>query len=92
MGLIRTIIYFFIIYFAFQVIKKLFINNEAMQGHLPQQNTKMSSTGEDLVEDPNCHTYVPSSNAYKASHGGKTLYFCSKKCFEEYSAIQEKKG
>jgi YHS domain-containing protein len=50
----------------------------------------VASDGEDLVEDPYCHTYIPVSNAYKTSFGGKTLYFCCQKCFEDFS-VQEKK-
>ena len=42
--------------------------------------------GEDLVEDPLCHTYVPISNACRALVDGKTLYFCSRKCLETYTA------
>ena len=45
--------------------------------------------GEDLVEDPYCHTYVPLSSAYKVSLDGKTAYFCSQKCFEMYRKTQE---
>lgn len=47
---------------------------------------KPAVRGEDLVEDPYCHTYVPTSNAYKINVSGKTLYFCSKRCFEEFTA------
>lgn len=40
--------------------------------------------GEDLVEDPYCHTYVPVSHALKAVVAGKTLYFCSQPCLDAY--------
>ncbi|MDI6777308.1 MAG: YHS domain-containing protein [Syntrophales bacterium] len=45
--------------------------------------------GEDLVEDPYCHTYVPLSSAYKVSIKGRTVYFCSQKCFERYRSEKE---
>lgn len=40
--------------------------------------------GEDLVEDPQCHTYVPVSEAYRVRVDGKTLYFCSKECYKKF--------
>ncbi|MCE5282041.1 MAG: YHS domain-containing protein [Deltaproteobacteria bacterium] len=46
--------------------------------------------GEDLVEDPLCHTYIPVSNAWKATVDGKTLYFCSQKCLDQY--IRQREG
>jgi len=40
--------------------------------------------GEDLVEDPYCHSYVPVSHACRTVIDGKTVYFCSQKCLETY--------
>jgi YHS domain-containing protein len=47
------------------------------------------ASGEELVEDPLCHTYIPISHACRASIDGKTLYFCSQKCLEQYRAERE---
>ena len=44
----------------------------------------LPARGEDLVEDPLCHTYVPVSNACRTVIDGKTIYFCSQKCLETY--------
>jgi YHS domain-containing protein len=44
----------------------------------------MPSKTEDLVEDPCCHTYLPLSQAYKADIDGKTVYFCSETCYENF--------
>jgi YHS domain-containing protein len=40
--------------------------------------------GEDLVEDPSCHTYVPVSEAFRAKVDDKTLYFCSEECYKKF--------
>jgi YHS domain-containing protein len=58
---------------------------------LPAGKTKpdkgISRTGgEDLVEDPFCHTYIPISHAFRVSIDGTTLYFCSQKCVDRYRA------
>jgi YHS domain-containing protein len=41
--------------------------------------------GEDLVEDPFCHTYVPVTHARRVEIDGKTVYFCSEKCLKQYT-------
>jgi YHS domain-containing protein len=50
----------------------------------------LPAAGEDLVEDPLCHTYVPVSHAYRATIEGKTLHFCSRKCLEKYTEDRRK--
>ena len=50
----------------------------------------LPAAGEDLVEDPLCHTYVPVSHACRVSIEGKTLYFCSRKCLETYTEKQRR--
>jgi YHS domain-containing protein len=40
--------------------------------------------GEELMEDPQCHTYVPVSEAYRVTVDGKTLYLCSKACYKKF--------
>ena len=47
-----------------------------------------SNEGEVMVEDPQCGTYLPESEAIKANIHGKEYYFCSKKCLKEYKKIQ----
>jgi YHS domain-containing protein len=44
----------------------------------------LPAVGEDLVEDPLCHTYVPVTHAHRLSIDGMTVYFCSQKCLELY--------
>ncbi len=39
---------------------------------------------EDLVQDPNCKTYLPLSSAIKEVIDGKTVYFCGHQCRDEY--------
>ena len=40
--------------------------------------------GEELVQDPECGTYVPRSEAVAASVGGQRQYFCSPGCRDAY--------
>jgi YHS domain-containing protein len=49
------------------------------------QYKSTSTDGEDLVEDPVCHIYVPLSQAFKKQISGRDYYFCSKKCSDEFT-------
>ena len=42
-----------------------------------------------MVEDPQCGTYLPVSDAIKATIHGHQYYFCSKKCLKKYKKSQE---
>ena len=43
----------------------------------------------EMVQDPNCQTFVPKTEAVRQSVGGRELYFCSRKCAEEYQLKNE---
>jgi len=53
--------------------------------------TQPIARGEDLVEDPQCHTYVPMTHARKVDIEGKTVYFCSEKCLAQYKAERKER-
>lgn len=85
----RFLLILFIVYLAYQFLKGLLSG----KGEPPQQKTNIrrpAANGEDLVEDPHCHTYVPISDACKTNIDGKTIYFCCKKCQEAYINNREK--
>ena len=82
----RFIIIMALAYLAFKFLKGYF----APKG--TQQVPKRGVSGEDLVEDPYCHTYIPLSNAVTASVHGKAVYFCSKKCREAFMSIEENRS
>ena len=49
----------------------------AAQGRTP-------TGGEELVEDPQCHAYVPVSQALCDEIDGRKVHFCSRACLEQY--------
>lgn len=81
--IIKLIISIIIIYLLYKVLRGWKAVTGPSKKNLP-------AAGEDLVEDPLCHTYVPVSHAYRVSIEGKTLYFCSQKCVDKYTAAQRK--
>lgn len=43
-----------------------------------------SRDGEKMVEDPQCGTFLPISDAVAATINGQERFFCSKKCLKEF--------
>jgi uncharacterized protein len=87
----RFIIIMLLTYLAYKFLMGVFITKGNQRRHVPGQPVR-GANGEDLVEDPYCHTYIPLSNAVKTSVQGKAVYFCSKKCLEEFTAIQKNRS
>lgn len=87
--IIRLVIALVIFYLAYRVGKYIL--------KLPSENSRSFSgprseiTGEDLVRDPQCGTYVPVTSAVKATIGGETFYFCSEECRDRYREVVEKR-
>lgn len=48
---------------------------------MPRNRTR---DGEQMVEDPQCGTFLPISDAISAHINGKEHHFCSKKCLKTY--------
>lgn len=82
-NLIRFVIICVLIYFVYKLVKWIILS-PAIQSHDVPGRQSSIAKGEDLVEDPYCHVYIPMSQGYKVLVDGQELYFCSKKCFERY--------
>lgn len=80
--LIRFLIFLVLIYLLYKIVK--FFRAAKAVGKDNRQFKSTQAVGEDLVEDPACHTYIPVSQAYKTEIAGKNYYFCSKECCEGY--------
>lgn len=82
-NLIRLIIIGILVYLIYKTLKWIFGSSSVRQETVGKRDMPVIS-GEDLVEDPYCHVYVPMSQAYKGYMGGQVMYFCSQDCFEQY--------
>jgi uncharacterized protein len=43
-----------------------------------------TALGEEMVQDPQCGTYVPISLAVEKTIDGRKVYFCSEECRDAY--------
>lgn len=82
--IIRLIISLILFYIMYRIAKLLFLPGKETVKPLPKRHQENVTGGEDLVEDPCCHTYIPISDALAWKGQDKTHYFCSDKCLEQY--------
>jgi hypothetical protein len=76
MLLLRLILLFLIGYLLFTVIRSLIGRGKKDSS----RNLKSKLDGEEMVLDPQCHSYVPKSDAVVQSGH----YFCSQECARLY--------
>jgi YHS domain-containing protein len=79
--MLKLVIGIIVIYLLYKLIHK---SPPAVAGKPGPARIKTPIAGEELVEDPICHTYVPVSQAFRAEIDGKPVYFCSRKCLEQF--------
>jgi len=80
--MLRFLIIFIVLYVVYRIIRAIRQEKPfAVQNNSYKTNV---AVGEELVEDPYCHTYIPISQACKKEIAGKKHYFCSKECSEKY--------
>ncbi|MBW1973246.1 MAG: hypothetical protein DRG20_01850 [Deltaproteobacteria bacterium] len=77
--MLRYIIFILLFYLFYKLLRSILSSSSSKK----DLNKKPAIT-EEMVQDPNCHTFIPKSSAYKKRINGKTEYFCSKECFENY--------
>ena len=82
MNVTKFIISIMLIYLLYKIINTVKQVKPAKDENYKFQSS--SAVGEDLVEDPFCHTYVPLSQAIKKEISGNDYYFSSKQCSEKY--------
>ena len=72
---------FLIVYYLFRLfIKSLSSSKKKTEGWEP----------EELVQDPNCQTYIPKRSALKKRVSGRDYYFCKKECLDNF--VKNKKS
>jgi len=81
--ILRLIVAAILLYLLYRITKRLFLPSGKKVKPLPDVK-QGGNKGEELVEDPVCHTYVPLSEAHTLDVEGKTVHFCSMKCLEQY--------
>lgn len=82
--LIIRILQFLLLFWLFYALVKA-LSGSSRRRPVPPAPEK-TAAGEEMVQDPQCGTYVPRSLALEQVIDGKTCYFCSEKCRDAYRA------
>lgn len=77
MGIVRLILVILLGYLAYRVVRTVFFKSR-----LPPAPSRDSI--DEMVQDPECNVYVPMQQAEKRVIRGKTYYFCSTRCAEDF--------
>ena len=65
-------------YFVFRFVQKVRLSGGGNSGNAG------SGPVDEMVQDPNCLTYIPKGTAIRKSVEGETHFFCSQACFDEF--------
>ena len=84
--MIRFIILLILCYIFYRLVKGfIFPAPRESRRHFTQPGGIIT---DEMVNDPQCHVYIPKRDAYTAQVKGETLYFCSKECRKKYLNTQ----
>ena len=78
MGLIRLLIILFLAYLGYRLVKRLLMPQERIE------RRRNAGVIDEMVQDPQCKTYVPSREAVRRIVKGEEYHFCSKECADAF--------
>jgi YHS domain-containing protein len=87
--IIRLFVFLISVYVLYRIVKGI-RHLHGGEKHNYESQTKLAD-GEDLVQDPVCHIYIPMSQAYKKEISGREYFFCSKECRDKYKLRNNQK-
>ncbi len=67
---------------VYYVLKTVF--QSALRTYHEEEHKSDRLMGEEMVQDPECRTYIPKARAVNRLVGGKLLSFCSESCAQRY--------
>ncbi|NCO59316.1 MAG: hypothetical protein COZ70_05135 [Deltaproteobacteria bacterium CG_4_8_14_3_um_filter_51_11] len=79
MGILRLLLIVFVGYLAYRFIRSAFAKKQ-----IPRTEPKGSI--DEMVQDPQCKTYIPMRQAEARYVNGKKYYFCSARCADEFES------
>jgi YHS domain-containing protein len=80
--MIRSLLIFVFIVVVYYAVKTVF--RSALKSYHGEDQKRTRIMGEDMVQDPECRTYVPKGRAVTRRVGGRLCHFCSEACAQRY--------
>lgn len=78
----RAILFFFLLMVVYQAVKVLF--RSASSAYHGNEKQAPRIPGEEMVQDPQCRTFVVKGRAVARRIHGRPTYFCSESCADTY--------
>lgn len=78
--MIKLLLLALLFFLAYSFIQALFPSRQERE----KRSKNRTQQGEQMVQDPECGTYLPLSDALSANIGGRQRYFCSRKCRSQF--------
>ena len=78
----RAILFFILLMVVYQAVKVVI--RSALTAYRGGEQRTPRIPGEEMVQDPQCRTYVVKGRALARRIGGRTTYFCSAGCADAY--------
>ena len=76
--MIRFLIFAILAYIAYRTVKAIFRPKEELS------RGQDKGVIDEMVQDPQCKTYVPKREAVKRTIAGETHFFCSVACADKF--------
>lgn len=84
--MVRLLIFLTLAYVIYLVLRKVF------RGISAPRRTDGGQVIDEMVQDPQCKTYVPRRQARRKVIGGREHFFCGRECEEKFLSVREGKG
>lgn len=83
MGLFRILIILGLGYLLYRAVKAVVTS----QGKIAR--TRPRGVIDEMVQDPNCKTYIPSKDSVSRTINGRRYHFCSEECADAFEMNRE---
>ncbi|PIE57083.1 MAG: TRASH domain protein [Desulfobulbus propionicus] len=81
---VRMLILAVLFYLAYRLLRSMSRDSARREFEAQRQQARETKVQDTLVEDPVCGRLVPKSDAVRLHQGGKTFFFCSETCCDEF--------
>ena len=78
----RFVIIFALLYLCYYVLRKAIL--PALRTYKIFRKNRDTPFDKEMVQDPQCHTYIPKETTLRTIINGEVYYFCSQECLDEY--------
>ena len=78
--MLRIVIYVILAYILYRVVKGV-----VSPGRKIDDRTS-DGVIDEMIQDPNCKTYIPRRDAIKKTIAGQEYFFCSEKCASQFES------